>query len=107
MRLETVDGVMATRRLQVLGEPWREVLAKLGRLQPSVDAPESGEYFCPFQITGVGDERVRYAAGVDAFQAIDLTVRLIGAYLRRLNDEVGGKLRWERDANGGLGFPES
>jgi hypothetical protein len=107
MRLEAVDDVMATRGLQVLGETGREVLVKLGRPRPSLDAPESGEYFCPFQITGIGDERVRYAAGVDAFQAIELTLRLIGASLRRLNGEAGGKLRWASDANGGLGFPES
>jgi hypothetical protein len=107
MRRETLDEVMATRGLQVLGEPGREVLVKLGRPRPAVDAPESGEYFCPFQITGIGDERVRYAAGVDAFQAIELTLKLIGAYLRRLNGEAGGKLRWGCDANGGLGFPES
>ena len=72
MKLETVGDVMATRKLQVLAEPEHEVLVKLGRPQPSPDGPQSGEYFCRFQITGVGDERVRYAAGVDAFQAIEL-----------------------------------
>jgi len=105
MKIETLGEVMATRRLQVSGEPEREVLVKLGRPQPSRDAPDSGEYFCPFQITGAGDERVRYAAGVDAFQAIELTLRLIGAELHRLNGQVEGRLRWECDESGNLGFP--
>jgi hypothetical protein len=107
MKLETVGDVMATRKLQVLAEPDHEGLVKLGRPQPSPDDPESEEYFCPFQITGVGDERVRYAAGVDAFQAIELALRLIGAFLHRLNGQAGGRIRWKCDESGGLGFPES
>jgi hypothetical protein len=106
MKLENVGEAIATRRLQFLGEPGREVLISLGRPRPSPDSPESGEYFCPFQITGAGDERVRYAAGVDGFQALELALKLIGSVLYRLNSQAGGRLRWEFDESGGLGFPQ-
>ena len=106
MRLETVGDVIAIRKLQVLGEPGRKVHVKLGKPQPSPDSPDI-ECYRPFQITGAGDERVRYAAGVDAFQAIKLTFRLIASSLSRINRDLDGKLRWDFDNGGGLGFAES
>ena len=52
--------------------------------------PDSqGDSFCPWQIIGIGDERVRYAAGIDGVQALDLAMKVIGAYLGARN--VRGK----------------
>jgi hypothetical protein len=105
MKLETVGEVIAVRKLQLSGEPSSEILVKLGKPQPFPDSPEADDFYCPFQITGAGDERVRYAAGVDGFQAIELTVKLIGVVLSKLSRELNGRLRWECDENGGIGFP--
>jgi hypothetical protein len=61
---------------------------------------------CPHQILGVGDERVRSATGVDAFQALQLAMEMIGSELYfSLNRKFDGKLRWEGGKAGDLGFP--
>jgi len=61
---------------------------------------------CPYQILGTGDEKVRYAGGVDAVQALQLAMEKIGAELYfKLDRQLGGKLRWEAGQQGDLGFP--
>jgi len=63
--------VIASRRLFVADEKARtlEVTVKLGKPKRF---PGSADYYCPYQITGLGNERVRYAGGVDAVQALSL-----------------------------------
>jgi hypothetical protein len=46
-----------------------------------------------------------YAAGVDAFQALELALKMIGADLAFSNRRLDGQLRREYDADGDLGFP--
>lgn len=48
---------------------------------------------------------VRYVCGVDPFQALHLALSTLRVELEVLNKELGGKLRWECDDKGGLGFP--
>lgn len=105
MELDSVGNVVAFRRFYVEGDPSKDVTVKLGHPQKFPDSPDAEDCFCPYQITGIGEERVRYAAGVDPFQAIELTFKIIGADLFRLNKQLGGKLRWGCDERGGLGFP--
>lgn len=111
MKLENVGEVIAIRRFRLRDESQtletgKEVLLQLGKPQRSPDSPAVEEWFCPFQIIGIGDERVRYAAGVDAFQAIQLAFKLIGATIGRLGQQSNGRLRWDYDDEGGFGFPE-
>jgi hypothetical protein len=61
------------------------------------------DYFCPFQITGTGSEQVRYGAGVDAFQAVWLTLKMIGALLYSSPEGKKGDLSWFGQSD--LGFP--
>jgi hypothetical protein len=77
-----------------------------GRPQPLPNAV-GDDHYCPFQINGIGGEKAKYAAGMDAFQSIELAFRIIGAELDLLNREHGGQLRWEGDEHGNLGFPYS
>jgi hypothetical protein len=42
---------------------------------------------------------------VDAFQSIELALKMIGAELGKLNREHDGQLRWEGDERGDFGFP--
>jgi hypothetical protein len=101
MDLQSMGEVIATRRLFLLDDPDREVLVQLGKLQKTAG---EDDYSCSAQIIGIGDERVRRVFGFDAFQAIQLTMRFIGTRLVALNEENGGRLRWEGDEHGGFGF---
>ena len=106
MKLSSVGDVIAVRELFLANEPSRKITVLMGKPQPFPDA--SGEdHYCPIQITGLGSEKVQYAGGVDAFQALELAFRLIGVELDVLNRNHGGQLRWECDDKGGFGFPEA
>jgi hypothetical protein len=48
---------------------------------------------------------VKYAAGADAFQSLELGLKMIGIELAFLNRKHNGQLRWECDEHGELGFP--
>ncbi len=104
MKLDSVGVVIAARKLFLANDVGRKILVKMGRPEPLPDALGDDRY-CRFQITGIGAERVRYAAGVDAFQSIELALKMIGAELAKLNKEHDGQLRWECDEHGDLGFP--
>ena len=97
--------VIATRVLRLAdGEAStvRKVVVKIGKPVPF---PDGRHYLCPFQVTGMGDEETRYAAGIDAVQALQLVMIPIAGYLVGLNRSSGGRLRWDGDEHGDLGFP--
>lgn len=48
--------VIAERYLDVIGSPGLEVRVKLGAPQPF---PDGQDYYCPYQITGIGREKVK------------------------------------------------
>ncbi|MGH9777992.1 MAG: DUF6968 family protein [Candidatus Acidiferrales bacterium] len=108
MDLQDVGEVIATRKLYVYeaADRRREIVVKLGRPQPFPDDAYDN-WYCPFQVVGIGSEQVRYAGGVDAFQALQLVMRGVGIYLSSLNEEQGGRLRWLDDEGTDLGFPSS
>ena len=73
MYLDNIGEIIALRELYVEGqEPEREIQVLIGKPQPF---PDSGGYYCPFQIVGVGPENIKYAAGVDAIQSLQLLTR--------------------------------
>jgi hypothetical protein len=104
MQLDSVGDVIAVRKFSVASDPIREIVLTMGKPQPLPDAL-GNDHYCPFQFAGVGSEKVKYAAGVDAFQAIELAFRIIGSELAVLNRQHDGQLRWEGDEHGDLGFP--
>jgi hypothetical protein len=75
-----------------------------GQTAATADA-RGDDHFCPYRISGAGADRILYGAGVDAFQAIELGLRMIGVDLAALNRKLDDQLRWECDEHGGLGFP--
>ncbi len=103
MLLDTVGQTIATRDLLLTNETGesRKVEVLIGKPQPAPDAPV---FYCPFQIRGVGSERVKYAAGIDAVQSLQLVMLMIAADLKFLNQENGGGLHWEGGTGGDLGF---
>ena len=100
MKIDDIGEVVALRKL-LLSEgdtANRTVIVKLGMPR---QFPDATGYYAPFQVTGVGSVNVRYAGGIDAIQ---LAMKMIGAYLSMLTNE-GGDLSWEGGDNGDLGFP--
>ena len=96
--------VIAERRLTVEGaQPGQDsVTVRIGKPRAR---PDSGDWYCPYQIVGAGSDPLRRAYGVDAVQALQLVMKMIGAYLSWLNQQYEGKIRW-LDDTGDLGFPE-
>jgi hypothetical protein len=104
MKLTSVGEIIAERKLVLRGDsgPDREVFVLLGKPQLFSD---STDYFCPYQIKGIGEEKIKYMGGVDAFQAISCVLQALGAELQVLNQKESGKLSWDADENESLGFP--
>jgi len=105
MKLESLGETIATRTLSLLCDdgPPSEVLALLGK---PTQTPGYDDFYCPYQIKGVGTEKVRYSCGIDTFQALQLAIRSLGVELEVLNKDLRGRLRWEGDEKGWLGFPD-
>jgi len=96
--------IVAARKLYFFDDKKKEIAVLIGKPQRQSD---SSDYYCLFQVVGIGDEEVRHATGIDAVQAMQLAMKMIGAYLYSLNQHNGGRLRWEGDETGDLGFPVS
>lgn len=104
MKLESIGETIAARNLSLISNdgPPSEVLVLLGK---PMQTPGHDDFYCPYQIKGVGAEKVRYMCGIDAFQALQLAMRALAADWEVLNRNLGGNLRWEGDEEGWLGFP--
>jgi hypothetical protein len=108
MQLQDIGDVIATRELIVreANESERTLTVRIGRPQLFSEPPE--DYFVPYQIVGAGSEKVQYGAGVDAVQALQLVMRMIGADLEALNREYAEAIRWEAgQSHGDFGFPRT
>ncbi len=103
MKLKAIEDAVATRTLSLTkdGEQ-QKVTVIIGKPRPYED---STDYYCPYCIRGMGPERIRYASGIDGVQALLLTLKKIGADLYTSEQSRSGKLMWEGDENGDLGFP--
>jgi len=100
MQFDSIGEVIATRQLNLVGEPDREILVKIGR-------PELSEhdYCCRVQVSGIGSERVHGIFGIDSVQALELAMRFLGSELQRLNTQHEGRVRWGDARKGWFGFP--
>jgi hypothetical protein len=97
-----LGAVIAERRLRVSGRPEFDVRVRLGTPRPFPDAAY-GDYYCPYQIVGLGRESVRHAGGVDAIQALELAIHILPTELDALRQEHPG-LGWEDAPDGDYGF---
>lgn len=98
LQLDNVGTVVATRELECRGGA--PIVVVIGQPQPF---PDLLNYYCPFQLRGLGNERIRYAGGVDAVQALELALQMIGAILYTSREAQEKRLTWNGAAN--LGFP--
>jgi hypothetical protein len=100
------EDIIAERHLYLEGEPGCTIRVLLGKPHTRLNASNNELTFCPYQILGIGDEKVRAAGGVDAIQALQLAMEMIGSELYfKLNRRHNNGLRWEGGKDGDLGFP--
>lgn len=102
MQIDSLGDVVLTRKLFVGGEHKREVVIKIGK---PIELEGNGDYYCPYQVVGIENDKIKYAIGIDGVQAMQLTLSRIGADLYTSEEGRKGNLRWIGDENGNLGFP--
>jgi len=78
--------VIASRTFHIKGGPKAKAELRIGL---PVDCEENA--YCPVQLLGIGDERVRPVWGIDTLQALQLVFR----YVPPLLLQFGNRLRWE------------
>ncbi len=101
MKVTNLGTVVAERKL-VLGDK-TSVVVSIGKPEQFEDG---NGYYCPYRILGLGDDQVRQASGEDAVQALQLTLKRIGATLYTSQEAKAGLLRWEAGSSkNDLGFP--
>jgi len=104
--IEKIDEIIATRSLYLEGAPDIAIQVVLGKPQSVPGSPDDDLMLCPYQILGIGDQKVRCAGGVDAFQALQLAMEMIGSELYiKLNPRHDDQLRWDGGKGKDLGFP--
>jgi hypothetical protein len=104
MELDSIGEIIAERVLKRSvngGEP-RDVIVRLGKPQ---QFPDGNGWFSPFEIIGIGDGKVRWIAGVDAFQSLRLALRIISVILHSSGAEASVAMFFEKPGDD-LGFPE-
>lgn len=106
MYLDSIGEIIAVRELYIRDEqePKGKIRVSIGKPQ---QFPDSNNYYCPFQVAGAGSENIKYAAGVDAIQSLQMVMVMLGATLQFLNERLNGAVRWEGSEEGDLGFPTS
>lgn len=102
MQLQNIGQMFASRTLKLTNNNSTNVVIAIGRPQQFPDGPD---YYCPYQITGLGDEKVSWGGGIDAIQALLLTLEKIGITLSNLDEYKNGDLSWIGSEDGNLGFP--
>ncbi len=101
MKPKAIGPIIACRALA--GRDGKQVRVILGRPRRF---PGGNDYYCPYQILGIGDERIRHAGGIDAIQALQLTLMKIGLELYTSEDARARALSWDAGSvEGDLGFP--
>lgn len=99
MDIREIGEPIAARKL-VMGTD--EVVVTIGKPQPFDD---NEDYFCPYSIEYAGQKKVSYAGGMDAVQALQLTMKKIGTDLTYLAKTQGVPIAWLPDTPGDTGFP--
>ncbi|MCI2418412.1 hypothetical protein MOQ72_13320 [Saccharopolyspora sp. K220] len=90
---------VAERQLDAVAEDGRRapVVVKIGK--PLPDPLPGGDWYCPRQILGLGDETVEATFGVDSLQAFLLCVYTLRLKLSQRAQDASVQLDW-------LGLPD-
>lgn len=100
----SIGEVIAERDFEARDEKGarREVRLQIGIPRP--DPKEGGDWYCPYQIVGFGDDKVSAAFGVDTVQALLSALQKAGLELDFFQKAQNSKLTWRDDED--LGLPE-
>ena len=102
MNLSRIESPLGIRTLVL--DDHSEVTVIFGVPQPLSE--NETEFFCPYQILGLGTDSIRYAIGMDALQAIEYTMQHVGINLYTSEEARSGRLSWQYGRKkGDLGFP--
>jgi hypothetical protein len=102
MQLNTIGQVFITRTLKLSHTLSTDVTITIGKPQKF---PDGQDYYCPFQIMGLGDEKVNRVGGIDEVQALLLALEDVGTRLSETEEYKQGHLTWIGSDEGNLGFP--
>jgi hypothetical protein len=102
MQLNTIGQVFITRTLKLSHPISTDVTIAIGKPQTF---PDSQDYYCSFQMMGLGDEKVNWAGGIDEVQALLLALEQIGIRLSETEEYKQGHLSWIGSDERNLGFP--
>lgn len=92
-----VGRIVAIRKFREVGPRHKDVKVVIGKPRKR----REGEWACPYYISGVGMERIRYVYGVDAFQALLLAFQGIRISL----EKTGKRFSWIGGEEGDTGLP--
>jgi hypothetical protein len=92
--------IVAERHLEAVAADGTRapVVVKIGRPRPDT-LSSNGDWCCPHQIVGLGEERVGASFGVDSLQALLLSVHGLQLKLSQRAEAASVGLDW-------LGFPD-
>jgi hypothetical protein len=85
--------VLGVRELKVVGSPRKTVIVRLGKPRKE----PTGEWACPFQITGLGQRGVQHGYGEDGIQAVGNALQGVRVTLDRSRAKLslfGGEPGW-------------
>ena len=102
MQLTSIGELFASRTLQLNDKNLTHVTITIGKPQKF---PDGQDYYCPYQIIGLGDEKINRCGGIDEIQALLLTLEQIGVFLSNSEEYKQGNLSWLGSEEGNLGFP--
>ena len=92
MKIDKIQNVVVKRVFVTSSSTEISILIGKPELFPPGEGID-GFFYCPFQITGVEDERVKYGAGADSLDAMFGAIRMLVASLE--SSTVGETLRWK------------
>ncbi|MET1072124.1 MAG: hypothetical protein ABWY11_05705 [Umezawaea sp.] len=95
-----LGGIVAERELPAVADDGTRstVVIRIGTPRPD-PLSANGDWCCPHQIAGLGDETVSASFGVDSLQALLLSVHALRLKLAARADEASTRLDW-------LGLPD-
>src|SRR5262249_2082757 len=100
MKIEDVGEIIAVRVLEYVERGKEKSFVEVAIGKPR-QFPESTDYYVPYRIKGAGIEKLWYAGGVDAVQALQLVMLGIGSDLLVISRKLPGQLQWVGDIPGG------
>ncbi len=94
--------VVAERQVEAVAEDGTRAPVVLRIGKPLPDPLPGGDWFCPHQILGLGDEAVRASFGIDSLQAFLLSVYGMRLTLRERAAAASVTLDWPGQPDLGL-----